>query len=341
MQIAIYSADEGSGGTQTINAFNELVLQDHVNFIIGTDFSGDLEAILSLIVKYHVITLSPSNSLNALHTLIGVNNATSYNEYKYYFTLNYNDTYAGTEMVDQMAVPMHATSVYITGEDYQYAHEVGAGAAAEAQAKGISVVGQSYFPGTALDFSSEILNIASLKPSLVILMATGSDEETFIGQMKQNPSTSTIPIMAGPCCGDLNDPRIVHNLLTSGTSLNYVAVQGYYYSMNLSSKSAAFVQGWLTTYGAYPNMYLAGTAYDAVGMFAQAVNETGSLNPDTLVSALESMTYNGVTGTIKFNNQNAVEFPPYTLPLFEFVNSRAEVFYPSSIANSTYIAPSG
>jgi hypothetical protein len=86
MQIRIFSADEGSGGSQTINAFNELVLQDHVNFIIGTDFSGDTETILPLITKYKVVTMSLSNSLDALHNLIGTGNTTSYNAYKYYFT---------------------------------------------------------------------------------------------------------------------------------------------------------------------------------------------------------------------------------------------------------------
>lgn len=340
MQIEIFSADEGSGGTQTINAFNELYFQDHVNLIIGPDFSGDLETILPLIVKYHVITISPSNAIDELHNLIGKNNATAYSMYKYYFTMIYNATFVGKAAVDDFAIPLHATSVYITGEDYLFAHEIGNGTATEAQAQGIQVVGQSYFPGDALDFSSQIVSIGSLKPSVIVLITTGSDEETFIKQLKQNPVTMNIPLVAiGP--GDLNDPKIVNSVLQSGTNLDHIAIlSGGWYTMNFTG-TQAFVQGWKSDFGIYPNIYTEGTTFDALNMFAQAVNTTGSLDPNQIATALEGMTYYGVTGTIKFNSQNAVSFPPYALSDYEFLGNKIQVFWPPSIAQGPYLPPPG
>jgi len=54
-------------------------------------------------------------------------------------------------------------------------------------------------------------------------------------------------------------------------------------------------------------------AYDAVGMLAEAMKRTDSINPYLLVSALHQMKYNGLSGPVSFTADGSVNNPRYTL----------------------------
>ncbi|MEF8829617.1 MAG: ABC transporter substrate-binding protein, partial [Haloarcula sp.] len=75
----------------------------------------------------------------------------------------------------------------------------------------------------------------------------------------------------------------------------------------ITEKTKPFVEGYNERYGANPG-YLGYTTYDAIKMWAQAVENTGTLNQEDLISEVESMSYTGVTGVIEIQGTDD-EYP--------------------------------
>jgi len=64
-------------------------------------------------------------------------------------------------------------------------------------------------------------------------------------------------------------------------------------------------------------------AYDAVKILAQTINTIGSVDPDKIQAALRDVTYDGVSGTIDFDQNGDVTVANYVVK--KIVNGKAEV----------------
>jgi branched-chain amino acid transport system substrate-binding protein len=75
----------------------------------------------------------------------------------------------------------------------------------------------------------------------------------------------------------------------------------------ITDKTITFVEEYNSRYDANPG-YLGYTTYDAIKMWAQSVDNVGSLGQEGLISEIEGMSHTGVTGVIEIQGQDD-EFP--------------------------------
>jgi len=337
MQVQIFQGDEGTGGTQTINAFNQLVHQNNVSYVIGPDFSGDMISIFPYIAQTHTIIISTTVSLDSLFQPVVKN----YSNFKWMFRMATTNA-QNAESIDTFLINYaHAHTVAYVGEDFIYAHEEINITIANARAAGIQAVTADYFPGSTLDYSSEVSKIASFKPDATVLVMSGSNALTFTQQYKQNPVTKNIPIVE-TTGSPLEDPTTTANLAkTSPGLLNSIVVNSLFYNMHITNKTQAFENLWVKNFGKNTTLFDDGAAYDAVYLIASAIQQAGGQNKDAVVAALEHITFVGVTGKISFSSSHELNVSPDTRPnpIFEWVNGKAVTFYPSNIADGNYVPP--
>lgn len=338
--LKVYEADEGSGGTQTVNALDQLVLQDHVVGFVGTDFSGDTETILPEIAEYHPLMFTTSNSLDSLFSLVGTN----YTSYGTMFRVTATDSELADGGFSGFVLPSHTTSIAIVYEDYLFAHEVNNETLKLAAQNNVAVLADIVTPGSETDFSAVIASIAAVKPQAIIECYSGSDAETFIEQARVNPVLANTPIV-DVSLSDLSNPAIDASLIKSGVNLNYAFEEDTFYFAIATNKTTAFVNAFEAANGGKPpNMVNSAYAYDVVYMLTNAITATGSLNSFTLANYIAKMTYVGASGIYRFNPTHEIYINvPNGLydDMTEFYNGHLTAIWPPSQANGTMILPPG
>jgi len=97
-------------------------------------------------------------------------------------------------------------------------------------------------------------------------------------------------------------------------------------------------------YGTNVDYYITIQEFQDVLLIAQAIKTAGSTDTNAMVQALESMTFNGPWGVIKFSMEaTGPYYHQWTPPmLFEqYQNLNLKVVYPESVAEAPMILPSG
>ena len=159
MKINVYAADEGNGGPQTIDAFNQLVLNNNVSYIIGPDYTGDLVTVLPYIAQHHTITIS--NAVSGLSVFQSALSPQNYSTYKYLFRDYVNDSETGINAIYALNQLIHPKTIAVVGEDYFYAHEITSYINSSASALGIKLATADFFSGSQLDYSAEVLKLVA------------------------------------------------------------------------------------------------------------------------------------------------------------------------------------
>jgi len=337
-RLNIVTGDEGSGGSQTINAYNELVVKDNASFIIGPDFSGDFLAIRPLMVRDHTIIISTSNSVLSLTQDV----LSNYSSYKWYFRFVANDSELTVNGYNFLSKFANAKSLVFVGEDFLYVHEDAKILNATAQAHGVKVLATDFFAGDTLDYSSEVLKIAQLKPDAVGTVMTGSNEILFVKQLRQNPTTAKIPVFVGYSFGPLNTPSVVQDTESSQPgSTNNVVITGYLPTQAITPKTVQFYQNFLKRFGVIADTFLPAYSYDAVYVLANAIQKVGSLDKAAIVTALEQTHYTGVIGNIAFGKSHDLVYGPgfVQLPMVQILDTNYATIYPPSIVTGSYRPP--
>ena len=92
------------------------------------------------------------------------------------------------------------------------------------------------------------------------------------------------------------------------SDLDLAAVDGYYYSNHYSPDDTRqvvvdWVANYTEVYGSTPDA-LATLAYDATNLLFAAIEEAGTDDPAAVADAMETMSYDAVSGTITFDAQH-------------------------------------
>ena len=80
-------------------------------------------------------------------------------------------------------------------------------------------------------------------------------------------------------------------------------------------KGRAFAEKWRQKYNEEPPLSVAAQIYDEVMLWAAAVNKAGSATDyNAIAAALRDNPYDGITGVVKFNDQQYVTSSDETVP---------------------------
>ena len=189
--------------------------------------------------------------------------------------------------------------MFLIGSDYVFPRMAGTVIKAQLIARGGVCVGEEYTPLGHTDYSAIINNIKALRPDVIINMLNGDSNIGFFRQLKgAGISASEIPVMSF----SLAEIEIQY---IGAESLDRHMVAWSYYETLDNAANRAFVAGYKAAYG---NARVVDdpmeAAYNAVYLWAAAVEKAGSFETAAVRSALADVVLETPEGKVKVDEAN-------------------------------------
>ncbi len=278
--LEVIAYDNSADSNQQVDNYNRLVDLDGVDAIIGGTLSGLTAAFKADAVEDGIPVLTPT-ATNVDITLSAAN----------VFRACYLDSYQGQVMAKFAIEDLDSAKgavLYNTDDDYS----VGLKDAFVAEYGAQSIEVEEFaFTGDSVDFSSQITSIKDGGYD-VVFVPTYTDT---VGPILQQASAAglDVPFLGGDGWDS------VENDYPTAAEGNYFG--NHYAKSEDDADVQAFVSAYETEYGESPNA-LAALAYDSVKLMAAAMEDAESTDYEAVVSALNAISFTGVTGVISFDS---------------------------------------
>jgi urea transport system substrate-binding protein len=282
-KLVLEVADDQSGAAGAQKAFDSLIFQKKVDVLISMETSAARNAGLPIVSRGKTPFIYTS-----------FYEGRSCNKYMYI------DAWVPEQqvgpMVDYLKADKGAKTFFLIGSDYAFGRgmlEYTAGYVAKVGGK---VVGTEYNPMDATDWTAIIGKIRAANPdALLISTAGGAPNVTLTKQLRA--AGISIPY------GNLGLDEGTAKSMGADAVGSYLA--GSYYTSVDSPANKKFLDAMQGKFGAdlkTPND-LSVPEYEAVHLYALAVQKAGSTAADPLLKALAEVQFDGPRGTIKMDKE--------------------------------------
>jgi len=269
-----------------VNAANKVIDQDGVKFIVGEVCSSASIPVSLIAEEKGIVQISPT-STNANVTL-NLDGSTK----KYVFRACFIDPFQGLVMA-KFAIDKGFKKAFVMadqGNDYVR------GLAEEFEKHFVSfggeIVGKENYTGTDTDFSAILTKVAASGAEVLWLPDYYNVVNLVGAQAKEKGVTA---VMMG---GDGWD----------SADLDLAAADGGFYSNHYSpTDTRPIVVEWVAKYKAKFNAEpdaLATLAYDATNLLLAAIEKAGTDDTAAVAAAMESLSYDAVSGKVTFDAQH-------------------------------------
>ncbi len=236
-------------------------------------------------------------------------------------------------------------------ENTSYGIEQAEQIAQQAQERGIETVTFSADIGTQ-DFSGIIERIKAENPDLIFVSVTGEASYNFEQQAAEaGIGPKDLPMMCNQIAAD---SEAFWNNVPDGNYCIYTRI-GLPRAL-FTPATEAFVENYQAKTGKTETESYAMEAYDALKLVAQAINEAGATDGDSIITALENITYEGALGTITFpyGTHNSIpedmpakwwhQFPDPAITLVQYQeenqqSANAPVIFPDTYQTADPVLP--
>ncbi len=188
----------------------------------------------------------------------------------------------------------YGPNIYIMAPDYNFGTISGQWVKRYADKYGGKVVGEDYLPLTVTDYSSTIQKIQSAKPDFVVALPVGANQTGFLEQFAAAGLKDRIGIVSTNY-GSGNQQVVVSPAAGDGI----IASQEYFMWVK-ERKNPAFKRQWKAKYGLKePIVSEAADVWNAVHLWAAAVEKAGTTDEKEVIAALESgLSFEGPNGMV-------------------------------------------
>jgi len=193
------------------------------------------------------------------------------------------------------AVKKYGKKIYVMAPDYNFGTISAHWIKEYAKKAGAEVVGVDFLALTVTDYAPTIQKIQAAKPDFVVALPVGANQTGFLEQFAAAGLKDTIGVVSTNY-GSGNQQVVVSPEAGKGL----IASQGYFQPVE-NPANAAFVKLWQAKYGSdTPIVSEAVDVWNAVHLWAAAVNKAGSADTKPVVAALESgLTFEAPNGMVK------------------------------------------
>jgi ABC-type branched-subunit amino acid transport system substrate-binding protein len=292
IQLQAVSVDDAANPTVASQRCNQLVNGNHVQAILGFESTPATQACLQY-------------SANAKIPYILAQTATSgaICDPTYYSLAT-----VGNQQVNpliQYLMKHGSKRFYVVASDFA-SGRIGTGQVTDlVKAKGGTIVGNSYEPLGATDFSSDISKIAAAKPDTVIDILVGSDEVAFYKQFRTDPRSAGIK--TGSFLMDDGIAAAIGQKLLKNTVINTS-----YFADSTSRGNKQFVAAVKAKYGKKALISgAAAAAWDGAWILAKTMARAGTTNSAKLIDALANAYYSGPRGDLAFKGKHYVSLASF------------------------------
>jgi len=283
------------------NAVERVITRDKVDFLIGGFRSEAVLAMQEVAMDYKKMFLGAG----AADAKLGENVEKNYDRYKYWFRIT--PTKAPDLFRTLMAVlgdignqvrtstKSDTPKVAIIAEKAAWTEAIVKGLQATLPKMKMDVVGTWQPSAVATDVTAELSAIERANADIVFTLLSGP-----------------VGISLGRQMGERNMKAVAFGINVEGQKdefwqasagkANYVSTLDTYAEVESTPKTIPFVQAFKKRYGKAPT-YNAAT-YDAIMILKAAIEQTGGMDADKLVPAIEKMEHVGTAGTDTFDKRH-------------------------------------
>jgi branched-chain amino acid transport system substrate-binding protein len=273
----------------------KLIEREKVPIITGITGSNVIMAVAKSITDKQVFLLSTNSGPSPL---AGAQCS------KYQFVVSWQAENI-SEVVGKYAADQGLKRVVLMAPNYQAGKDVLAGF--KRYYKG-QVLDEIYTPLNQLDFSTEITQLATIKPDAVFAFYPGALGINFVRQYQQAGLLKTLPLLSTGVIDGTSLPALKDAAI--GT------LSGAFWGPDLDNPAnRKFVDNFERKYGRIPSNFAA-QAYDGALLLDSAIAKVkGDVsNKDAFGAALKAADFKSVRGKFRFNNNN---FPIHDMYMFE------------------------
>jgi len=284
-KIEVIVEDTETKPDVAIKKATKLLDQDKVDFLVGSSSSGDTLAVLPLAQEYKKIMVVEPAVADSI---------TGANWNKYIFRTGRNssqDAAAGAA-----AIAKQGTKIATLAPDSAFGRD-GIAAFKEVALKlGANIVEEQYPAATATDFTANIQKILASKPEYLFVVWAGAN--TPWKQLQDMKVQSQgIKISTGA-------PDIAA-LMTMNDLIGMEGFSVYYNELPKNDVNKWLVDEHKKRFnGEVPDLFTAGGMSAAISIVEAVKKTKGDLNADTLIKAMEGMSFETPKGTMTFRPED-------------------------------------
>ncbi len=299
-QVVTYDDGTATAGqydpAQAATNARKMVADRQTIAAIGPQMSGAGKAMAPILSEGDVATITPSS------TNPDITSPKFAAQYRpagkpIYFRTVTTDAYQGPNMANYVAETLGVKSVYVLDDSGAYGVGIADTFQAEAEKKGIKVLGRDRLDPKAADYTAILTKIKSLHPDALYYGGVG---QAGVKLAKQAYDVIPNVIKAG---GDgMQTPELL-------TGAGFPAADGWYATnasphMTEDTKAAQFVEAYRSKFGLAPDDY-AICAYDAGLVIVDGVKRLVAahkpVNHDTVRDAIETAKVPTIQGVVSFD----------------------------------------
>lgn len=279
-EVDLVVFDSQSDPAKAAELANEAVLKDEVAGIFGVVSSASRDAVHAQLANadtpfFH--TISTEGGMCAKNVMsLGV------------------DADQQFSLLIPYAVETYGPRAYVLGADYAYGRNSGAHAKVAVEEAGGEVVGEQYVPLTNSDFGAVLSDIQKTKPDFVITTLVGANQLEFYPQFAARGLNGSIGIVS-------NSFGVGGEQGLFGDAAAGILTAYPYYQELENPANEEFIELWKEGGFDKSSPYISQVAMDewnALQIWAEAVESAGSAEPEAVIAALEEdgTSYDGPSG---------------------------------------------
>src|SRR5471030_1665288 len=297
VKFVLMSEDDQGDPKAGVAAAQKMI--DHgVKFVVGPYNSG--------------VAIPASRAYNDAGVLIATvatNPKITLQGYQGLFRVNASDSQLGSKMALYAAKELHFKTVAVIDDRTAFGQGVAEEFQKQAKASGMTVAAHEFTTDKSFDFSAILTKLKAKKVEAIFFGGYAPQAAPMARQMKQLGITAKL-LGGDTICtaemGKLGGDAVGDNVLCSqGGAI-----------LDKAASGPAFKARFKARYKQDADVYAA-AYYDATMMYAQAMQQTNSLDPLKVGAAIAAGSYKGVAGTYAFDEHGDMKQSPVTIFTFK------------------------
>lgn len=186
-------------------------------------------------------------------------------------------------------------SVYILGSDYIWPRRSAVAIQTAFEANGGRVLGADFFPFGTQDFGPALDKVKAAKPDMVWIMVAGADGVTVLKQYRSFGMTQQLVS---------NGLDEIYSFAHPDLAAGAISDQAYFMTID-NPQNTAFVANYKAKFGKEKPINAIGeAAYDAINLYALAVEKAGSTDTDKVIATLSQVAFDAPQGHVNISSAN-------------------------------------
>jgi branched-chain amino acid transport system substrate-binding protein len=229
--------------------------------------------------------------------------------YKNLFRVNASDTQLGSKMALYAAKELKVKNVAVIDDRTAFGQGLAEEFKKQARASGMTVAGHEYTTDKSVDFTPILTRLKSKKVEAIFFGGYAPQGGPMARQIRQ------LGLNAKLLGGDTICTSEMGKLGGDAVGPNVLCSQGGAL-LDKAASGPAFKAKFKKRFNAEPDVYAA-SYYDAVNLYAQAMQQTNSVDPAKVGAAIAAGSYQGVAGTYAFDAKGDMKSSPVTIFTFK------------------------